>query len=177
MTMPTKGLLIGLCLGALLPAQDVKYNFDKEADFSKYKTYAWTKISGAEEPNQLTDQQIRQAIDEQLSKKGLTKTEQHPDLLVAYQISMQKEKELNTFGDTGPWGYGRGWGGMGTITTSTIQVGTLVLDIYDPAQKQLIWRGSATKTLDPSNDPDKNYKRLQKSAEKLTKNFPPPMKN
>jgi hypothetical protein len=49
---------------------------------------------------------------------------------------------------------------MGTATSSTIQIGTLGLDVYDSAAKQLVWRGQATKTLNPSKDPNKNRERL-----------------
>jgi hypothetical protein len=65
---------------------------------------------------------------------------------------------------------------MVTTTSSIINVGTLVLDIYDAAVKQLIWRGDATKTLNPSKDPQKNLQRLQKAMAKLLKNYPPPIK-
>jgi hypothetical protein len=63
----------------------------------------------------------------------------------------------------------------GTVTgqTSTIPVGTLLVNLYDPARKQLIWRGDASKTLDLKKDPDKNYKTLQKAMAKLFKNYPP----
>ena len=57
--------------------------------------------------------------------------------------------------------------------TSSVPVGTIVVDLYDPAQKQLIWRGDATKTIDLKKDPDKNYKNLQKAMAKLFKNYPP----
>ena len=76
----------------------------------------------------------------------------------------------------GPWGgWGGGGWGSGTVTgqTSTIPVGMLLVDLYDPAKKQLIWRGDATKTIDIKKDPDKNYRNLQKAMAKLFKNYPP----
>jgi hypothetical protein len=80
------------------------------------------------------------------------------------------------------WGYGGGWrygGGMGaiTVTTSTILMGQLTLDMYDAAKKELVWRGSATKTLDPKTKPDKRTKSINKAAEKLLKNYPPKVKS
>jgi len=61
-------------------------------------------------------------------------------------------------------------------TTSTINIGTVVLDVYDPKMKQLVWRGSATETVHLSNDPAKNQEHLQKAIAKLLKNYPPKMK-
>jgi hypothetical protein len=68
---------------------------------------------------------------------------------------------------------GRWAGGMATAQQSTISIGTLVLDMYDPATKQLVWTGNATKTLDPSSNQEKNQKNLNKAMQKLLKNFPP----
>lgn len=70
-------------------------------------------------------------------------------------------------------GGGLRWGGMASVTSSTIQNGTLVLDVYDPAAKQLIWTGQATKTLNPSGNQEKDMQRLNKAMAKLLKNFPP----
>ena len=70
-------------------------------------------------------------------------------------------------------GGGLRWGGMATATSSTLNVGTMVLDFYDPASKQLIWTGRATKTLDPSKNQEKNQKNLDKAMTKLLKNYPP----
>ena len=73
-------------------------------------------------------------------------------------------------------GGGIRWGGLATATSSTISVGTLVLDLYDPATKQLVWTGNATKTLDPRANQEKNQKNLDKAMEKLLKNYPPKQK-
>jgi hypothetical protein len=166
-------ILAVLWCGAAL-AQDVKYDYDRSADFAKYKTYRWVPIEGAQQPDQLTHKNITTVLDEQLLGKGLTKKEADPvDLYVGYQVSVSKETQVTTFNNGPGWRYG----GMGTATTSTIHVGTLVFDVYDPAAKSLIWRGSATDTLDPSSDPDKRMKRLRKAMGKLLKNFPPQPKS
>jgi hypothetical protein len=167
-------------------AQDVKYDFDRDKDFSKYKTYKWVPIKGADLPDELTANQITAALDAEFAKKGLTKTEADTaDLYIGYQTAIGTEKEFTSY-NTG-WGYGGGWGGgwygrggMATTTTygstSTVYIGTLDLSIYDSAQKQLVWRGSASKTLDPKAKPDKKSKNITKAVAKLLKNYPPPIK-
>ena len=62
-------------------------------------------------------------------------------------------------------------------STSTVYVGTLDLSMYDAAQKQLVWRGSASKTLDPKAKPEKKQKNIGKAVKKLLKNFPPKVKS
>jgi hypothetical protein len=164
--------LAALCCLVLPPAytQDVTYNFMPGTDFSKYHTYRWVLIEGGMHPNQIVDAQIKQSIDSQLAAKGLTKTDADKvDLYVAYQVAVDQEKQWNAYG----MGPGLRWGGMATATSSNISIGTLVLDIYDPAAKQLVWTGRATKTLDPSKSQEKNQKNLDKAMAKLLKNYPP----
>ena len=165
-------LVAVLLAGGALAAQDVKYNFMPGTDFSKYHTYKWVPIEGGAHPNQIMDAEIKQAVDSQLASKGMTKTDnERADLYVGYQIAVDKEKQWNA------WGTGRGFGGgMGSATSSTINVGTLVLDMYDPSTKQLVWTGNATKTIDPSSNQEKNQKSLNKAMEKLLKNYPPKQK-
>jgi hypothetical protein len=159
-------------------AQDVKHNYVSGTNFAAFKTYRWIDLPNAEKPDQIVDQQIRTAIDNNLAKNGLTKaTGEDADVLVAYQVAVSQERQWNAY-STGGYGYGGGWryGGMGgttTATSTTLNVGTLAFDVYDTAAKQLVWKGTATKTLNPSKDPKKNQERLQKAMDKLLKNFPP----
>jgi hypothetical protein len=162
-----------LLAASTLAAQDVKYNFMPGTDFSKYHTYKWVSIEGGAHPNQIMDAEIKQAVDSQLSTKGLTKTDgDKADLYVGYQIAVDQEKQWNAYG----MGGGVRWGGMASAQSSTISVGTLVLDLYDPASKQLVWTGNATKTIDPSSNQEKNQKNLDKAMAKLLKNYPPKQK-
>jgi hypothetical protein len=162
---------IALAGAGRLVAQDTKYDYDRSADFSKYKTYKWVNIEGAQYPDQLTDKNIRIAADEELAKKGLTRKDADPvDVYVAYQIAMDKEKQYNSFGYGGGWR----WGGNQQVTTSTLNIGTFMLDFYDPASKSLVWQGTATKTVHPSNDADKNMANLEKGIGKMLKDYPPP---
>jgi hypothetical protein len=167
------GTLILFACGATF-AQDVHYNFKAGTDFAKYHTYKWIALPGNVPPDQLIDQEIKQSIDGQLAGKGLSKTDNDKaDLYVGYQGAIDREKEWTAFGDGfGPWGFGGM--GMATATSSTIQNGTLVVDIYDPAAKQLVWSGQAVKTLSLSHNPQKNRERLDSAMKKLLKNYPPP---
>jgi hypothetical protein len=67
-------LLIGVAffMSQGLRAQQVHYNFMSGTDFSKYHTYKWVEIPGGIHPNQIIDQEIRQAVNNTLASKGLT---------------------------------------------------------------------------------------------------------
>jgi hypothetical protein len=183
-------VLIGLVLIAdALFAQEVRYNFDREANFSRFKTYRWVAIKNAVNPGDLLDKQIKAAVDTQLATKGLTKVDGDPaDLYIGYQAAVNQEKEFSSYSSGfGPgWGYGPGWygggwygGSMSTMTTgqtSTIYVGQLVLDMYDSANQDLVWRGIGSKSLDMKAKPEKQQKNLTKTVQKMLKNYPPPRK-
>jgi Domain of unknown function (DUF4136) len=174
-------LLVGPGIAA---AQDVRYNFDKQANFGAFKTYKWVVIKGASQLSDLADKQVKASVDAELAKKGLAKSDSDTaDLYVGYQAGIGQEKEYTSF-DTG-WGYGPGWGGgwyggggggMTTGQTSTIYIGQLALDMYASSPKNLVWRGAASKTLDPKAKPEKQQKNLDKAVAKLLKNYPPPVK-
>jgi len=176
--------LVLLLLGAgMALGQDVRYNFDKDTDFSKFKTYKWVPIKDAGQVNDLTDKQIKSTIDAELAKKGLTKVEtDNADLFIGYQAAVGQEKQFTSY--SSDWGYGPGWyrggwyggypgGGTTTGQTSTIYTGQLALDMYDSANKDLVWRGVASKTIDTNAKPDKQQKNLAKAVTKLLKNYPP----
>jgi hypothetical protein len=165
--------------------QDVRYNFDKNTDFSKFKTYKWVALKDAPQVNDLVDKQIKDAIDAQLATKGLSKVDSDDaNLYIGYQVGMSTEKQFTSFNSG--WGYGPGWGaggwygaGAGGITTgntSTIYIGQLALDMNDSANKDMVWRGVVSKTIDPKAKPDKQTKNLNKAVAKLLKNYPPKAK-
>lgn len=171
---------------AVTYGQDVRTNYRTGTDFSKFHTYKWVdEVKGAPSvgvhPDQILDSQIKQAIDSQMAAKGFTKTDgDKADLFLGYEIGIQQEKQWNA--SAWGWGGGPGWGvlgpwGMesasGTANSSTINIGTLVLSVYDPVAKQLVWIGAAQHAIDPPKNQDKNRKNLNKGAQKLLKDFPP----
>jgi hypothetical protein len=174
-------------------AQDVRYNFAKDAKFSDYKTFKWVDaVKGSDQVNEITDKQLKAAIEAELATKGLTESNSDDaDLYIGYQTAVGQEKQFNSY-STG-WGTGPGWGGgwygprggygggMTSTTTSgstsTIYVGQLSLDMYDAKNKDLVWRGVASKTIDTKAKPDKQEKNIKKSVAKLLKNYPPKVKS
>ena len=177
-------LTVGLAMiGGSCFAQDVRYNFDQNTDFSRFKTYKWVALKDAPKVSDLVEKQIKAAVDLQLATKGLTKVDDDKaDLFVAYQAGVGQEKEFTSY--SSDWGYGGGWyrggwygGGTGMSTThgqtSTIYTGQLALDMYDSANHDLVWRGVGSKTIDAKAKPEKQQKNLNKAVTKILKNYPP----
>ena len=164
-------MLTIFCLSALALAQKVACQYDRSLDFSQFHTYKWVTVGSSSGITQVTAENIVNLVNAQLAQKRLTPVvgDGVPDLYVAYQTSVAQQQELNWFNSGGAW---KGSFGQ-PAATETIDTGTLVIDFYDPAQKQLVWRGMATNTLDPAANTDKNYNNLQKAIAKLLRPFPP----
>lgn len=179
-----------LALSALILAagttlgQNVRYDYDRDKDFSKYHTYKWVTIKGADQADDLTAKRIVTAVDADLASKGFAKAAgDNADFYICYQTALGTEKQYTAYNSG--WNYGPGWGpawypyrgGMSTSSTygstSTVYIGQLDISVYDPASKQLIWRGEASKTLDPNMKPEKADKEINKAVQKMLKNFPP----
>ena len=113
-----------------------------------------------------------------MAAKGITKVVDgdKADLLLSYQLAIDREKQINSlangwgWGDWGPWGGGPD---SFSATTATINIGTFILGMYDPAAKKLVWIGAAQHAIEPSKKQEKNQERLDKGAQKLLKDFPP----
>ena len=155
-------------LGTILYAQSVTYDFDRSANFTRFKTYAW--VQGTNLSDQLNHQRIMRAVDAQLTARGFSKVEAvgNPDVLVAYHASLDKNLQINAFGAGPRIGYR-----SGTATVEEIVVGTLAIHMVDAQTKNIVWRGIATKELDAKASPEKKEKNINKAAEKIFKNYPP----
>jgi hypothetical protein len=170
-----------MCLPVIAMAQIASYNYAQGVNFAQYKSYEWVNIEGAGVSDSFLDNDIKRAIDAQLAAKGLTKSNQGAQLYVAYQVSFPWEKQITQYGSGGYWGYGPGWrygyshgysylgSAMSTTTNSPIQLGSMVLDIYDSSYKDLVWRGIVSGTIGP----DRKGNSLIKSVAMLLKRFPP----
>ena len=154
-------------------AQQVKTDYDRGANFARYKTYSWEQVKTKDA---LDVDRIKNAVNSVLAAKGWTQVDSGGDVSIVVMETTRDQQTLNTFynGLGGGWGWRRfGGGGFGeaTTTTDTYKVGTVVVDLFDTNTKQLIWRGSSSDTL--SKNSDKNIKNLDKGVEKMFKNFPP----
>jgi hypothetical protein len=182
-------LTIALFFLAASPAvaQDLRYTFDKDADFSKFKTFKWVPIKDAADKDaakveDALDKQIKDVVDVELGKKGLTKTDADTaDLYVGYLAGIGTETQFSSYNSG--WGYGPGWsggawyrGGRGMTTGPNfygIYAGQLAIDMNDSRNHALVWRGFASKTIDSKATPDQQQKNLAKALAKLLKNYPP----
>jgi hypothetical protein len=165
--------VLSLFVSTLAFAQKTNIDWDRSTNFANYHTYMWE--TSPNPAHGLWGPRITDAVDKQLQAKGLTKVDSNPDLWVVYSNSMHDQKSVvgtgYGFGPSWGWGAWGGYGGPVTYNTYVTKLGTLVVELADAKNKQLLWRGSATNTI--SDNSNKNISNLDKSVNKLFQNFPP----
>ena len=165
--------LLGCCMAAA--AQDVRTDFDHQIDFGQFHTYSWSRVHT---DNPLWEPRIQRAVDEELQAKGWQRVDSGGQVSITAMGAVHNQQEYHTFyNNMDGWGWGRFGGGFpggygdATTTVDNERIGTLIIDLYDTGDKQLIWRSVARDTL--SDNPEKNEKKLQKAVDKMFKKFPP----
>jgi hypothetical protein len=171
--LPILMLVVSSCSSVKVAA-----DYDKNASFNEYKTFAFYKpgIDKAE-ISDLDKRRILRAIESEMMTKGFTKSE-NPDILVSiFTKSQQRVDVYNNNWGLGGWGWGGfggwGWGWNQQPMVSTTTEGTLYIDLIDSNKKELIWQGMGTGYL--SQRMDKKEERIQEFVSKVMEKYPPAM--
>lgn len=154
----------------------VAADYDKDANFKNYKTFAFFKTGiDKAEISDLDKRRILRAIEAELIAKGFTKSED-PDLLISlFTKANQRVDVYNNSWGMGAWGwggYGPGWGwgwNQPSITTST--QGVLYIDLIDANKKELVWQGMGTGYL--SKNMEKKDERIKEFVAEIMMKYPP----
>ena len=125
-------------------------------------------ITGEKSP--LMHQRLIQAIDDQLSAKGLQKTDANSDLSVTYHGESTTMLVLDQVGYYDGW-YRYGGIGVSTVRARSYEQGTLVVDLVDAEQNRLVWRGVATDTV--AGSPDAQTKQIETAIRQMFRRYPP----
>ncbi|WP_028117529.1 DUF4136 domain-containing protein [Ferrimonas senticii] len=161
---------------------DVDYNTD--ANFSDYRSWAWLPVSAEQgapyQQDGLNDQRIRRAIASELLGKGLIETSaDNADLLVNYVTSVETKIDVDTFYSSfgyHPYYYRNPflYGGVSTETrVREYQQGTLMVDLIDPTDRNLLWRGSASGTVKQRQTPAERTEAVKQAVNAILAQYPP----
>jgi hypothetical protein len=167
--------ILGLFVSTFAFAQKTHIDWDKGANFANYHTYAWETSPNPAKGD--WNQRIINLIDQQLQAKGLTKVDSKPDMWAVYSNSVRNEKDVVGVGyGLGPaWGWNNSGADPVSHESFVTRVGTLVVELADTKNKQLLWRGSVSDTI--TDNDNKNINNLDKSVAKLFKEYPPKEKD
>jgi hypothetical protein len=156
----------------------VASDYDKNASFSEYKTFAFYKPGIDEaEISDLDKRRILRAIESELMAKGFTKSE-NPDMLVSI-FTKSREKVSVYNNGFGSYGYGWGWSpyywnNNYNTSVSSATEGTLYVDFIDASKKEMIWQGMGTGYL--SQNMNKKEERIKEFVAKIMEKYPPGVK-
>ncbi len=161
-------------------------DLDRTANFDAYKSFFWgksdVKVENPLYESDLIHKNIKNTIEQEFAKRGITKKKHNPDLLVSYH-TYTEQKEHTTgrpyFGSPFyysyrfmPYMYGWGWPfpyGYGIPQTETYTEGTLIIDILDVDRNEVVWRGSVAGKID---DAATLQKQIGKGIRAIMKKYP-----
>ena len=146
--------------------QQVSVNYNHNASFSQYHTYAWGGNNTNQIKNSILAQVAQQDINAAMQQKGLqlVQESQNPDLVLTASGGEREQTSWNA------WGMRGIGGGMGGISPEQNVEATMVVSLYDTKQQSLVWRGIAQNTLNDNGN--KNQEMVQKAINKMFKQWP-----
>jgi hypothetical protein len=154
---------------------NIRSEHDPQADFMKYKTFNFPLniddfARNVIRANPFLHKEMLSVLEETMAAKGYVKTDNKPDLFVVYHVATEKKNSVSTYtGGYYGWGY-RGWGvGYTNVRVDQYTEGTLVIDLVDADEEDLVWRGWASGTIEDRP----NYDRLRDVVKGMLAEFPP----
>ena len=178
--------ILALLLFASCSTVRVVADYDREADFNTYRSYAFYKTGiDKAQISDLDKKRILRAIDSELSSRGYVKSKD-PDLLIS--IFTKERERVDVYNNFGwgwgwGWGWGPGWGywnpwlwggpGWGGNAVSTRTEGSLYIDLIDAKSKELVWQGKGVGTLNNTRNIEKKEARIREFVSQILEQYPP----
>jgi hypothetical protein len=170
--------LVAVILVALFGCRttEAATDYDSSVNFSLLKTYQWE--SSRQKVSTDLDLQIKQAVEQEFTKKGYIKIEDgKPDFLIKYNAAVESKMEVSTLQDygvrTSQLSHTRFAGVKQTVSARQYDEGTLLISAIDPATQKPIWQGDMQAEVNKNKKAEARNKRIKKAVRKILKRFPP----
>jgi len=182
---------VAVLLVSLFSCSSIKVNTDVDSsvDFSQFKSFEYYGWSDSSDRvlNDIDKKRIESAFADEFYKRGLGLVAKDGQLIIALNIVVQQKQQTTATttgmgvgygGYGGYYGYGPGYGWGGGYSTTQIntydyRVGTLMVSVYDKANKQLIWQSSASGEI--VENPQQREQRIPVIVAKIMKDYPVPI--
>lgn len=181
MKFPRALALLSAFIAAPCLAAKPQIQWDPNYDFGTLETFQWSETPevSIQSSDPFLHEHIINAIEFQLTSHGLREVDSDADVRVTYHMSIDSDVRLQStsvgygFGNygMGSWGYyGYGMGGPVYTDTRVVEInrGTLMVDIWDDASNELIWRGQV-QDISVSDNPEKFQRNVEKAIKKMAK--------
>jgi hypothetical protein len=146
-------LLLAACA---TPGPTIRTQSDPAANLAAYRTWSFFEPFGLEKQGYQTlfSGYVKNAVQTQMQRRGLTYVAQGGDLLVNAGGKLSDKTRVTStpapmFGGYYGYrhGYYGGWAGYDQVDVTNYTEGTLTIDAVDAAKKQLVWQGTAVGQL------------------------------
>jgi hypothetical protein len=172
--------IIYMVMSGCGPSIKIGYDYDTEKDFASYETYDYLTTPDNTQMKELVLKRIKQALDRELSARGLKYSEDQPDLLIAMHSNVQSNLAVTGWGYSyGPYTvYWSSWGYHGAygLQTREYNKGTLIVDFVDAKSREMVWRGIAQSALPEIPRSEQIEKIVNEAVSGIMKNYPPTVK-
>ncbi|MEO9892760.1 DUF4136 domain-containing protein [Aurantibacter sp.] len=172
--------VLTLMLLASCTSVRVLSDYDKEANFNTYKSYAFYK-TGIDKAHisDLDKKRILRAIEAEMDTRGFEKSDD-PDILVSIFTKETEQVDIynNYWGGGFGWGwspfyyggFGPGWGGNNVRSRTE---GSLYIDLIDAKNKELVWQGKGIGNLGNTAKIEKKEARIKEFVTEILEAYPP----
>lgn len=179
-------ILLGLVFLSSCSSVRVLSDYNQEANFNEYKSYAFYKTGiDKAQISDLDKKRILYAIEDEMASRGFVKSE-NPDLLIS--IFTKEEERVDVYNNNFGWGWGGawgwgpawawgpgwgwGWGGWGPNVSTRTQ-GSLYIDLIDTKNRELVWQGKGEGTLSNTKNIEKKEQRIKEFVSQILEQYPP----
>jgi hypothetical protein len=172
-------LFLFLSLAGCAGGMKISVDYDKENDFTGYRTWDWmTERPGTSNDPRVDHPEVRErimaVIQEEFIAHGYLRETGNPDFLINYHAALGNQ--LNVTGINSMYGYPYTFGGWMTVTSTQSyewQKGSLILDILDAESKVMVWRGSAEADINVDLPPEARKPQIHEAVQRMLERFPP----
>ncbi len=170
----------------------VNYDYNQQADFTKYKTFNWLPFPKDMPTDELNRARFVTSVEDNLAAKGFQKNSSQPDFVIAVHFGKENKIDITNWGysyapssyyqgygyrHSGSYGYAGGYASTGGVSVYEYEQGTLILDFVDTKSKNLIWRATAKAIVSPASTPEKQTAKIKSAVQEILENFPPQSKS
>ncbi len=142
-------------------------DYDHEVNFKSLKTFGWLPAAADDASkdkvrNAILEKRFKRALEAEMTGKGFVFNEDAPDMFVSFQVlaSQKEDVHYRYYGrfDSGFYNRGYGWGvGFPLYEdryTYDYLEATIVVDIINAKNRDLIWRGWKPTVIDGPSIPE-----------------------
>jgi len=172
--------VLALCVAAGCASHDVRVDHDQYTDFSRMRSYTWAERKpAAQDPrvdNDLVAARVRRAADRELREAGyqLVDASEEPDFYLTYQSVVDKKLDTRSYYSSFPsYRYSGPGAIVGYGSVREIALGTLMLDVLEPEEQKLVWRGSAQARLHEDWSSEERTEHINEAVKQILERFPP----